>query len=134
MEVYKSDYQVIRFYAEQGIMAKQWTPDTLNMDEVTFVSEVEKIAETAEQHKAQCIMDDTSKFAFPITPKLQEWVDTQVFPRFIAAGLKKYALLVSEEMIAQLSIEQTMEGEKGEQAFEIAYFSEAEAAMKWLAA
>jgi hypothetical protein len=132
MEIYKSDYQTINFDENTSILSKSWTPKTDDLDADTFVTEVNKIAECAEKHNSKYILDDTRDFSFTITIELQSWVDNKVFPRFIAAGLKKYAIIVSKEFISQLSIEQTMEGQKGTQTFEVLYFDNTEEAQRWI--
>ncbi|PIY08438.1 MAG: hypothetical protein COZ18_12265 [Flexibacter sp. CG_4_10_14_3_um_filter_32_15] len=132
MEVYKSEYQTINFDENTSILSKSWTTKTDDIDEATFSAEVNKIAECAEKHNAKYILDDTRDFSFTITIELQSWVDNEVFPRFIAAGLKKYAIIVSKEFISQLSIEQTMEGKKGTQTFEVLYFDNIEEAQRWI--
>lgn len=132
MEFYKSDYQTINFDASKSVLSKSWTPKTEDLDADTFYEEVNKIAECAEKNNAKYILDDTRDFSFTITLELQSWVDNEVFPRFIAAGLKKYAIIVSKEFISQLSIEQTMEGEKGSQTFEVQYFDNTEEARLWI--
>ncbi len=131
MEVYKSPYQTIRVYEDLKLLAKEWTPDTEYMSEQKFKEEVEKIAEAAEKYKVEKFHDNTTNFLFPISPALQTWVNESIFTRFIAAGLKKYALIVSKEMIAQLSIEQTMEEENASN-FQVKYFDSPEKASQWL--
>jgi hypothetical protein len=131
MEVYKSNYQTINFFEEKKLLQKEWYPVTEEMSSATFQSEVEKIAELAEKHKAEKFHDNTSNFAFPISPELQTWVNESIFPRFIKAGLKKYAIIVSKEMIAQLSIEQTME-EDNASSFQVRYFDSPSKAQQWL--
>lgn len=132
MEIYKSEYQTINFDESKSILSKFWTPKTDDLNADTFSAEVNKIAECAEKYNAKYILDDTRDFSFTITLDLQSWVDNEVFPRFIAAGLKKYAIIVSKEFISQLSIEQTMEGEKGSQTFEVLYFDNTEEAQRWI--
>lgn len=132
MEIYKSDYQIINFDDSKSLLSKSWTPKTEDLEKDTFHDEVNKIAECAEEKNAKYILDDTRDFSFTITIELQSWVDNEVFPRFIAAGLKKYAIIVSKEFISQLSIEQTMEGEKGSQTFEVQYFDNTEEARHWI--
>ncbi|WP_338759374.1 hypothetical protein WAF17_11600 [Bernardetia sp. ABR2-2B] len=132
MEIYKSDYQTINFDESKSLLSKSWTSKTEDLETDTFRKEVNKIAECAEEQNAKYILDDTRSFAFTITIELQSWVDNEVFPRFIAAGLKKYAIIVSKEFIAQLSIEQTMEGDKGTQTFEVQYFDNTEEAHNWI--
>jgi hypothetical protein len=131
MEAYKSAFQTIRVYEDLKLLAKEWTTDTEYMSEQKFKEEVEKIAEVAEKYKVEKFHDNTTNFLFPISPELQTWVNESIFTRFIAAGLKKYALIVSKEMIAQLSIEQTME-EDNASNFQVKYFDSPEKASEWL--
>ncbi len=132
MEIYKSDYQTINFDESKSILSKSWTAKTEELDADTFHEEINKVVECAEANHAKYFLDDTREFCFTITLELQSWVDNEVFPRFIAAGLKKYAIIVSKEFISQLSIEQTMEGEKGSQSFEVQYFDNKEEARQWI--
>jgi len=132
MEIYKSDYQTINFDKDKSILSKSWTSKTEDLDADTFYEQINKVAECAEANHATYFLDDTREFSFTITLELQSWVDNEVFPRFIAAGLKKYAIIVSKEFISQLSIEQTMEGKKGSQSFEVQYFGNTEEARQWI--
>jgi hypothetical protein len=132
VEIYKSDYQTINFDESKSILSKSWTPKTDDFNTIIFCDEVNKIAECAETNHVKYFLDDTRDFSFTITVELQRWVDNEVFPRFIAAGLKKYAIIVSKEFFSELSIEQTMEGEKGSQSFEVQYFDNAEQARHWI--
>ncbi|WP_375562805.1 STAS/SEC14 domain-containing protein [Bernardetia sp. OM2101] len=132
MEFYKSDYQTINFDESKSLLSKSWTPKSEDLETDTFHNEINKVVECAEKNNVKYILDDTRDFSFTITIELQSWVDNEVFPRFIAAGLKKYAIIVSKEFISQLSIEQTMEGEKGSQTFEVQYFDNTEEARNWI--
>lgn len=131
MELYKSEYQIIEFFEEENVLKKQWFPKTEDMEPLKFKEEVLKIAEYIEKVKPLRILDITLDFKFPIVPELQTWVDEDVFPRFLAAGLKRYALLMSSEIVAQFSIEQTMEEGKGNE-FQTKYFDDEEKALAWL--
>lgn len=131
MKNYTSTFQDIHIDESLKLLQKKWTGATADMSEETFKSEVEKIAQLAEQYHIEKFHDDTTNFYFVIMPRLQTWVNEQIFPRFINAGLRKYAIVVSEEMIAQLSIEQTME-EDNTNNFQVCYFDSAEKAKKWL--
>lgn len=131
MKVYQSDYQAIYFYEDKQLLQKEWNQTTENMSNEAFKAEVEKIAEMQEKYKATKFHDNTTNFDFPISPKLQTWVNETIFPRFIAAGLMKYAIIVSQELIAQLSIEQTME-ENNASKFQVRYFDNIEKAHQWL--
>lgn len=133
MQVYSSPFQTIHYLAEKGILQKEWYDTTEQMSVGDFKVEVLKIAEMAAQYKPAFFHDNTQAFAFPIDPDLQSWVDQEIFPQFIQAGLRKYAIIVSKEMVAQLSIEQTME-ESQAAHFQVRYFDNGEEAMQWLLA
>jgi hypothetical protein len=130
MELHKSKYQEVLYLAPESTVSKSWTPLSEDMSEEEFLSEIRILATKVEEVKPFAILDDTTHFAFPITPELQTWVGEEIFPRFIAAGVRRYALIVSSEFIAQLSIEQTME-EAGSN-FQTAYFDSAEKAAAWI--
>ncbi|AFM03853.1 hypothetical protein Fleli_1426 [Bernardetia litoralis DSM 6794] len=132
MEFYKSAYQTINFDKSKSLLSKSWSSKTEDLEADVFQEEISKIIECSETNQVKYILDDTRDFSFTITIELQSWVDNEVFPRFIAAGLKKYAIIVSKEFISQLSIEQTMEGEKGTQTFEVQYFDNTEEASQWI--
>jgi hypothetical protein len=133
MQVYKSDYQLIHVDVEKKLLKKEWYATTDTMKTPAFMREVEKIAELAEKYSVEKFHDDTTLFAYPIAPDVQTWVNEEIFPRFIKAGLKKYAIIVSKEMIAQLSIEQTME-ENNASSFQVKYFDNPTKAQHWLEA
>lgn len=132
MKVYESAYQIIYFFEDKKLLQKEWLLTTEYMPDPAFQSEVEKIAEMQEKYKATKFHDNTTNFAFPISPKLQTWVNETIFPRFITAGLMRYAIIVSQELIAQLSIEQTMEEENASK-FQVKYFENPDKAHQWLA-
>jgi hypothetical protein len=46
-----------------------------------------------------------------------------IFPRFIQARLRKYAIIVSEEIVSQPSIEQAMDEEQTG-SFQVRYFDD----------
>jgi hypothetical protein len=77
------------------------------------------------------IIPDTRNMFFPIAPELQEWTNQTIFPPSLEMGLNKAAFVISQEMIAQLSIEQTMEEHEGVK-FITRYFDNKEEAKEWI--
>ncbi len=64
-------------------------------------------------------------------PKLQDWVSEHIFRDMREAGVKKLALIVSSDIIAQMSIEQLVDDDpvKG---FVTGYFDNIEEAKMWI--
>jgi len=131
MQIYKSDFQEIEYFESEKMLRKAWYTTSENMEDEKFKIEVIKIAEKIEEVKPIRMCDVTTNFLYTISPDLQTWVDTDVFPRFIAAGLKRYAIIMSTEFVSQLSIEQTMEEGVGNQ-FQVQYFDSEDKAKEWL--
>ena len=74
---------------------------------------------------------NSSDFMFTIDPELQQWTDTTIFTRYIQAGVKKIGFVVSKDLFASVSVEQTMD-EIEAQAFQTAYFDNETEAKEWL--
>lgn len=128
MEIYKSQFKTTDWDSDNSILANYWTANEMQAED--FKKEIEVWVELAEKHNAKNLLADTSKFNFPVSVELQEWTNNVVFPRLIGAGAVKFAIVESKEMLAQLSIEQTME--ESEAKFQTRYFSSREEALKWL--
>ena len=62
---------------------------------------------------------------------MQEWSVSNIFEKLEQAGLKKMAMIVSEEIFPQVSIEQLIEENKNTTLI-TKYFENEEHAMKWL--
>ncbi|WP_026999494.1 hypothetical protein [Eisenibacter elegans] len=106
--------------------------DTSNMSWETFQDEMLEQTRLAAKYKPEAFFLDTKNFDFGIGPEMQTWIDEEIFPKFSANGLRKYAYLVSDEFISQLSIEQLMAEGNAEKQFITKYFNTEEEAFAWL--
>ncbi|TAE75158.1 MAG: hypothetical protein EAZ85_03005 [Bacteroidetes bacterium] len=131
MEVYKSKYLHLAFFAEQELIEMTWLPSTDEMTEEEYKQEFLNYLDIILKVRPKKIIPDTRNMFFPIVPKLQEWTNQVVFPPSLEMGLNKAAFVVSQEMIAQLSIEQTMEEHEGVK-FVTRYFESKEEAKQWI--
>lgn len=77
------------------------------------------------------ILADNRNFLFTMPPKLQEWQAKHVFAKLLELGLKKTAIIMSQEFISQYSIEQTFE-ESPELNESTRYFDNIKEAKDWL--
>ncbi|MCS7019399.1 MAG: hypothetical protein RMJ87_08990 [Cytophagales bacterium] len=132
MQVYQSKYLTLEVIPEQKFMQVSWSPATAQMTDEIFKAELTRYAEVAEQYRPEKCLIDTSVFGMTIVPETQEWVQANIHSRSLKAGIKKFAYIVSQDIFAQLSIEQTME-ESGF-VFTTQYFDNQQQAMDWLMA
>lgn len=89
--------------------------------------------EAIEANSPTCWLVDTADLGFVVAPETQEWADTTMFPRIIAAGVKYIAFVLSSNIFSQISVEQLMEEKNVKTAnFEIQNFGSVEDAENWL--
>ena len=131
MEVYKSKYLHLAFFAEQELIEMTWLPSTDNMTEEEYKQEFLNYLDIILKVRPKKIIADTRNMFFSIVPELQEWTNQTIFPASLEMGLNKAAFVLSQEMIPQMSIEQTMEEHEGVK-FTTRYFDDKEDAKEWL--
>lgn len=131
MEVYKSKNWIIEFDKENKTIHPKWFSESRDMTEQEYLNEMYKYVETVEEHKPAKAMIDLTEFYYGITPQIQEVVDKEMFPRILAAGVRRVAIIMSPDFITQLSIEQVMEEDKGKE-FDTKYFASTKEAKEWL--
>ena len=93
--------------------------------------EMEQYTKMVEKYKPTKALIDTLQFGFIIAPKVQEWTNENLFPRILALGVKRVAILLPEEIVLQLALEQVMTESLGIE-FETKYFSNEAEARSWL--
>ncbi len=129
MEVYKSAYKTTDYDSTTEIMLNRWTD--AEMDQATFQKEIIAWVELMEKYHAKYMIANTKEFNFVINVDMQTWTGETVFPRLLAAGMKKFAIIVTADILTQLALEQTMEEEKTGQ-FQTRYFDNEEDAIQWM--
>ena len=131
MEVYKSKYYVLNFFAETALLETIAFPETEIMTPEEFKQECLQHTQIMVKFRPKKNLYDTRNMLFPIVPELQEWLNQTIFPILLDIELNISALIVSQEVIAQLSIEQTME-ESESSKITSRYFSNKEEAKEWI--
>ncbi len=129
--IYESKYYTIDYSVAKNIFEFRFK-HTLAMTWADFRAELIKQTELAFQYQPAYFFFDTKNFHFLITPEMQGWIDDNIFTKFIEAGVKKYAYLNSTEIIAQISIENTMDERIASIGFSTKYFNDETEAKKWL--
>jgi len=131
MELYKSKFVEISLSDNNQVIINDWFKTTAEMTDEQYKTDMLKFAELVSLRKPKFHLIKSIDFLYAITVEMQDWTNTTIFPKLAEAGIKKIAFLVSAEMIAQLSIEQTLE-ESNASAFAVKYFDVEEDAKKWL--
>jgi hypothetical protein len=133
MEVYNSKYLNLAFFAEQQLIELTWLPSTDYMMPEEYMQENLNFLDIVLTFHPRKAIVNTTNMLFPIAPELQEWTNQEIFPASLEIGLNKVAFVISQELIPQLSIEQTMDEHKGVK-FATRYFENKAHAEEWILA
>ncbi|MCU0450648.1 MAG: STAS/SEC14 domain-containing protein [Bernardetiaceae bacterium] len=131
MQVYKSQFLHLAFFAQEELIEMTWLPATEHMTDEECKQEFRHYLDLMLQLKPKKVLPDTRDMLFQIDPDLQEWTNHTIFTPSLAMGLNKAAFVVSQYIFAQVAIEQTM-GEQEGSKFNTRYFDNKEAAKAWL--
>ncbi len=130
-EVLRTKYDVVYIDEKNKLVKNEWSIKTEKMTWDEFKTELLSLKEIVVRNKTYGILGDTSGLRYAITPEQQEWIAQNYFPEVLAAGLKKYSIVVSTDMITELSVEQTIDENKNA-PFSTKYFDNQEKALEWL--
>ena len=67
----------------------------------------------------------------PLEPELQDYADSQWLPRAVAAGLRRFAVVVPDHRDAAVNVEDRL-GRIDRQRLEVGFFHGVDAAREWL--
>ena len=130
--LHESDFWKFGIDKIDSLMIYQWYETSESMNEEDYKQEMQKNAEEYERYAPSKSLVDLRNFLFTISPEAQVWTDHEIFPRFLNAGLKKIAFVVSPDLFAQISLEQMMEENNANLGFESRYFDHYFQAREWL--
>ncbi len=132
MNILTTNYVVAELNESQNLLTFIWLPSTANMLESEFVNEIERSADLISRYKPSKILLQSQSMGFIISSELQTKANEIFLPVYNGAGVKKLAILVSTEIFAYVSIQQTVEENIQVHKFETRYFVSEVDARKWL--
>jgi hypothetical protein len=121
----------IFFDAQHQLLEINWL-DQAKLQDDAFKIYLENWCVLIETYKPTSFFVDSSKGHIIMTPDIQVWHDTIIVPRYINAGVKKIAFLVSEDIFEMTSIEQAFDEKNATSNLKTRFFDDAEEAKQWL--
>ncbi len=128
---FSSEFLEISFFEEHKILQIKWFSISEQMTDEDFKNQILHEKNAVKTYKPKTIFADATNFAFPISPILQEWHNDFLFPTFIEERLKKIGILVSNDIVVQMSVEQLINDDKNI-TFITQYFNDKNKAFEWL--
>ncbi|OQY01014.1 MAG: hypothetical protein B6I20_08090 [Bacteroidetes bacterium 4572_117] len=130
MILHKSKYVEISYEQENSLIVQRFLLESEKMTKDEFKNEMNKFVEMCEKHKPERELANLLDMKYVIVPDVQEWMNTEIFPRYENI-IKRMAFLVPSELFPSVSVEQTMNEEVG-QKFTQKYFDNEKDARNWL--
>ncbi len=106
-------------------------PATAEMSAEEYKNEHVELLKFMLEQKTQKVLGNIKDLGFVVSPEVQGWMNEHIFVPAMEGGFSKLAVVMSTEFLAQLSIEQVMEEEVGQQIM-TKYFDEIEQAREWI--
>ncbi len=131
METYFENDLMLIEQVVNSYLKLTWKPATETMEDKDYRNAVLTYADAVQSLNCERIYVDTRQFLFTISPKIQDWINTEIFPKNIEAGLRRMAIMTSPDFFAQLSVEQTMD-DKTDAGFVALFFEDEQKALHWL--
>jgi len=129
--LFKSKFVSIDYSKEKELLSAKWTGNDEDLDDATLKSLFLKFADFIKFYKPQLIITDEVDRKIPYSIELQNWIANTTANAAISIGLKRFAIVLPKEFIAELSTEQTVE-ELPTIPFELKFFQSIEEAYSWL--
>lgn len=130
-QIFSSNFLQTNFYPEHKIVEFIWLPTTANLDEAGYRKQVMHQLQSVKDKKPTAMVIDGRDFNFLVVPELQQWVDQEISPQYIEAGVKEMAVVLPGEIFSQAAIEQLLE-ETSTSQIKTRYFETIDEALKAL--
>lgn len=131
MNVFENQFARFDVYTEHNLLVLTWSAETQDMSANEWKAINITLVEYFESFHISRLLANTEKLDFIVTPDLQTWAAQEVFPKSLENGLKAVAFVVSKDLFAAVSLEQTMNEGQGQDFF-TQYFSDEQKAKEWL--
>jgi len=129
--LFKNEFVSIDYSTNKSLLTLSWSGENENIQKEVLKTIVIKFTELIIQLKPSKILVDHTNQKFIFSVDIQNWVADSVGAAASVSGVKKWAAIMPNELIIELSTEQTVE-ELSSKTFEIKYFRELNEAFLWL--
>ncbi len=131
MDKFKNSIQSIEYNTSENLVIQTWTKESENLKNETFKIEMLELAKFFKHFQPKRVLIDMRDFYFVVGLELQDWVAKNINSILETMNETKTAYIVSPDLFASVSVEQTVE-ETAEENFTRKFFDSEEEARKWL--
>lgn len=128
MEILNEDYVKIDFDNETEILSLTWL---LNPTSEEIRSGLNTGSDFVKENGVKKWIGDTNLLGV-IAEEDMEWINNEWFPSLLAAGIKKMAVILPDNVFGQMNVEDIMGTVDTSTGFESRYFDNVEEATSWI--
>jgi len=130
--LHSSSYQEIKFCSDTQTIKNIWFASTGKLSGPAFKKEVRVLAKFIKLKKPLHILGNMQDLYFALLPEMQDWVAQNLIRIVEKNAVNRYAFIIPNDFLAQLSIEQTVEGILHESKVHYGFFTAENQAENWL--
>ena len=129
-KIFENAYLTFELDSEKSILIYTWSSKSEDLTLETFLAEATSILTAILSNKVRCVIGNDLNFNFPVVPEVQTQMNETMLAQFNNSNLKKFAHIMSNEILTQLSVEQFF-AENSSKTYEDKFFDNLEEAKVW---
>jgi hypothetical protein len=129
--LWSTDYAKIEYSQAQNAVFLTWLPESKHIIEELFLQVQKEYLQAIIINETAYSLIDARELHFTASPDVQEKIANENFPLAFGAGLRRIAIVNSDDFVTQISNEQMMEEDRNE-FFLTRFFNSKDEAIQWL--
>lgn len=129
--LYESKYYKIEIDNTTKLLKVTWSEESKNMSVEQMKEQISKAAFFIEELSPIAFLANAKKRNFIYPPETQQWIAETYGKACIKVGIKKFAIVAPDDLIAEFSTHQTAEF-ASDMPLEVKHFKSEETAINWL--
>ena len=129
-DVARNEWGVVIAHADPDFLELRWLP--VAMTDAAFKTTLALLALEAERARPRAILIDATQFRHQFGAGMMDWRDAFIIPRYVSAGVRKFAFHVPEGAPNVMEAGGTEKFDGPSAVFPTAWFSQRRNAVEWL--
>ena len=130
VQVYNDQFSEVFRDPQHDLIELRWLPSTKTMSEDDFRAGLQRLAELLEKEPSPNVLIDVVNFQHESEPGFLAWRETNIIPRYNAAGVKKFAFVLPAGTPS--TVEHGFPPDReGSATFPTGYFESRDGALSW---
>lgn len=130
MKLFTNEFARVDYAPEPSLIETVWMPRSSELSKENIKAEMNRFLDLIRDKRPRAVIADTRYFGFKVDQELQQWIILHYISEIMEMGVKRYAILVSEEVFKELNKDAGQEENYTD--FEVKYFTSHPDAFRWV--